>query len=726
MKNSKVKKPVTKGAAKVPTIMQLEALECGAACLCMVMAYYGKWVPLEQARKDCGVSRDGSKAKNVVIAARNYGFKATGFRCEVEGLKKSISYPCIIHWNFNHFVVLEGFKGNYAYINDPGRGEVKVSMDEFDRAFTGICLAIEPGEDFEPSGKKKSVLEYVREHLKGAGEAMVFLIITSVLGYLFGLLNPVFTKFFMDRLLTGENSGLLMPFVFLMSVLAISQIIVAFIQAIYQMKINGKIAAVGNSSFMWNVLKKPMEFFSQRLSGDILQRQGTNASIASTLVNTFTPLFLNSVMMVFYLVVMLRYSAILTLVGIAAISVNLILSRIIANKRESIMRIQVRDKGKLSAATVSGIQMVETIKASGAENGYFQKWAGYQASANTQSVRFTRLNAFLGGLPALTSQLANLTVVILGVFLTISGEFTIGAIMTFQGFLSQFMSPVMTIISAGESIQVMRTDMERIDDVMKYPEDEHFKDEPAKAEEDYSKLGGKVELRNVTFGYSRLSDPLISDFSMTLEPGSRVAFVGTSGCGKSTLSKLISGLYKPWSGEILFDGKPIKDIDRTVFTSSVAVVDQDIVLFEDTIENNIRMWNKSLKDFEITMAAKDAQIYDDIMARDGGFSGVLAEGGKDLSGGQRQRIEIARVLAQDPSIIIMDEATSALDAKTEYELVKAVKDRGITCIVIAHRLSTIRDCDEIIVMDHGKVLMRGTHEELMAKGGAYAEFVIND
>ncbi len=726
MKNSKVKKPVTKGAAKVPTIMQLEALECGAACLCMVMAYYGKWVPLEQARKDCGVSRDGSKAKNVIIAARNYGFKAKGFRCEVEGLKKSISYPCIIHWNFNHFVVLEGFKGNYAYINDPGRGEVKVSMDEFDRAFTGICLAIEPGEDFEPSGKKKSVLEYVREHLKGAGEAMVFLIITSVLGYLFGLLNPVFTKFFMDRLLTGENSGLLMPFVFLMSVLAISQIIVAFIQAIYQMKINGKIAAVGNSSFMWNVLKKPMEFFSQRLSGDILQRQGTNASIASTLVNTFTPLFLNSVMMVFYLVVMLRYSAILTLVGIAAISVNLILSRIIANKRESIMRIQVRDKGKLSAATVSGIQMVETIKASGAENGYFQKWAGYQASANTQSVRFTRLNAFLGGLPALTSQLANLTVVILGVFLTISGEFTIGAIMTFQGFLSQFMSPVMTIISAGESIQIMRTDMERIDDVMKYPEDEHFKDEPAKAEEDYSKLGGKVELRNVTFGYSRLSDPLISDFSMTLEPGSRVAFVGTSGCGKSTLSKLISGLYKPWSGEILFDGKPIKDIDRTVFTSSVAVVDQDIVLFEDTIENNIRMWNKSLKDFEITMAAKDAQIYDDIMARDGGFSGVLAEGGKDLSGGQRQRIEIARVLAQDPSIIIMDEATSALDAKTEYELVKAVKDRGITCIVIAHRLSTIRDCDEIIVMDHGKVLMRGTHEELMAKGGAYAEFVIND
>ena len=298
--------------------------------------------------------------------------------------------------------------------------------------------------------------------------------------------------------------------------------------------------------------------------------------------------------------------------------------------------------------------------------------------------------------------------------------------MTFQGFLGAFMSPAMSIISSGQAIQEMRTEMERIDDVMKYPDDEFFRDEPARDDSDYSKLGGKVELKNITFGYSKLEEPLIKDFSMTMEPGSRVAFVGSSGCGKSTLSKIVSGLYKPWSGEVLFDGKPIKDIDRTVFTSSVAVVDQDIVLFEDTIENNIRMWNKSLKDFEVIMAAKDAQIYNDIMAREGGFSGVLTEGGKDLSGGQRQRIEIARVLAQDPSVIIMDEATSALDAKTEYELVKAVKDRGITCIVIAHRLSTIRDCDEIIVLDKGNVVERGTHEELMAKGGVYTELIASD
>jgi ABC-type bacteriocin/lantibiotic exporter with double-glycine peptidase domain len=390
------------------------------------------------------------------------------------------------------------------------------------------------------------------------------------------------------------------------------------------------------------------------------------------------------------------------------------------------MRVQMRDAGKLAAATVSGIQMVETIKASGAENGYFQKWAGYQASVNAQKVKYIKLNQFLGGIPDLLSTIANAVVMILGVGLVMEGEFTLGTIMTFQGFLSSFMAPATTLISAGQTIQEMRTDMERVEDVMQYPDDVHFTDTLTKEDADYSKLSGAVELRNVTFGYSRLADPLIKDFSMEMKPGSRVAFVGSSGCGKSTLAKMISGLYQPWSGEILFDGKPISEIDRSIFTGSLAVVDQDIVLFEDTIANNIKMWDDTIEDFEMILAARDAQIYDDIMEREGGFYGKLTEGGKDLSGGQRQRLEIARVLAQDPSIIIMDEATSALDAKTEYELVKAVKDRGITCIVIAHRLSTIRDCDEIIVLDKGVVVERGTHDELYAKGGYYAELISND
>ena len=724
MKKDNIRQPVRKGVAKVPVVMQMEALECGAACLDMVLAYYGKWVPLEQVRLDCGVSRDGSNARNVLVAARSYGLEAQGFRCEVNALREEMTFPCIIHWNFNHFVVLDGFKGNYACLNDPARGEVKVPMEEFDTSFTGICLQFKPGPDFQPGGKRKSTLAFARKRLTGAGAAVAFVMLSTAVGYLFGIINPIFSRFFMDRLLTGENRDLLMPFLALLAALSLAQ--VAWVQAIYSRKINGKMAIVGSSTFMWKVLRMPMEFFSQRLSGDILQRQGTNASIAGTLVNTFAPLLLNTIMMVFYLVVMLRYSVMLTIVGLASILINLAVSRIISEKRVNITRVQMRDGGKLSAATVSGIQMVETIKASGAENGYFQKWSGYQASVNTAAVKYSRLNEYFGLIPTLVGSLASSAVIVLGVWLAMQGHFTLGMIQAFQGFLGAFMSPATTLISAGQTIQEMRTEMERVEDVMEYPSDPCFADEPLSDDKDYSKLTGHVELRNVSFGYSRLGPPLIQDFSMDLQPGSRVAFVGTSGCGKSTLSKLISGLYLPWSGEILFDGKPIREIDRSVFTGSVAVVDQDIVLFEDTIANNIKMWDESIEDFEMILAARDAQIYDDIMAREGGFYGKLTEGGKDLSGGQRQRLEIARVLAQDPSVIIMDEATSALDAKTEYELVKAVKDRGITCIVIAHRLSTIRDCDEIIVLDHGKVVERGTHEELYARGGVYAELISND
>ena len=726
MPKKKNRSPVTKGRAHVPVIMQMEALECGAASLAMVMAYYGKWVPLEQVRLDCGVSRDGSNARNMLVAARSYGFEAQGFRCETAALRDGIELPCIIHWNFNHFVVLDGFRGNYAWINDPARGEVKVPLEEFDRAFTGVCLQIVPGEDFEPSGKRKSTLAFARSRLKGAGAAVAFVLLSTVIGYLFGIINPAFSRFFMDRLLTGENRELLYPFLLLMIAMGLAQVIVSWVQAVYSLKINGKMAIVGSSEFMWKVLRMPTEFFSQRLAGDILQRQGTNASIASTLVNTLTPLLLNTLMMIVYLVVMLRCSVLLTVVGLVTIVLNLLVSQLISAKRVNITRVQLRDAGKLSAATVSGIQMVETIKSSGAENGYFQKWAGYQASVNAQSVRFARLNQILGMIPSALSAIADALVLILGVLLAMQGKFTLGMIMLFQGFLNSFMSPAMMIISAGQSLQEMRTDMERVEDVMQYPTDPHFSDAPLSEDEDYSKLSGEVEIKNISFGYSRLGQPLIRDFSMHIRPGSRVAFVGPSGCGKSTLSKLISGLYRPWSGEILFDGKPIESIDRSVFTGSVAVVDQDIVLFEDTIAGNIKMWDESIEDFEMILAARDAQIYDDIMARDGGFYGTLTEGGKDLSGGQRQRLEIARVLAQDPSIIIMDEATSALDAKTEFELVKAVKDRGITCIVIAHRLSTIRDCDEIIVLDHGEVVERGTHEELMARGGAYTELIASD
>ncbi|MBQ6803892.1 MAG: NHLP family bacteriocin export ABC transporter peptidase/permease/ATPase subunit [Clostridia bacterium] len=724
--DKKIRRPVTRGVAKVPVVMQMEALECGAASLAMVLAYYDKWIPLEQVRADCGVSRDGSNAKNVLRAARSYGLIAKGYRMEPEALKENGHFPCIIHWNFNHFLVLCGFKGDKAVLNDPAQGHYTVPMETFDKAFTGICLTFEPGEDFEPGGKPKSVLAFARKRMQGTGEAVAFTVITAVITSLIGIIQPGFSRIFLDRLLTGVNPEWITPFLWGLAGLSIVQIIIAFIQAIYSARINGKIAAVGSATYMWKVLHLPMEFFSQRMAGDIQQRKSTNANVAGSLVGTFAPLVIQAAMMVFYLVVMLRYSVMLTLVGVASIAINMAISRVISNKRINITRVQMRDSGKLAGSTVAGIEMIETIKASGAENGFFEKWSGHQASVCLQDTKFARINQYIGLIPQLVSTLTNTAVTILGVYLTMEGQFTVGMVMAFQGFLSSFMTPAQQMISAGQSLQEMRAQMERIEDVMQYPSDAVHESRKPAEEETYQKLSGGIEMKHVTFGYSRLGEPLIRDFNLTLEPGSRVAFVGTSGCGKSTLSKLISGLYQPWSGEILFDGKPMMEIDRSVFTGSLAVVDQDIILFEDTIANNIKMWDPSIEDFEMIMAARDAQLHEDIMQRDGGYNYRITEGGKDFSGGQRQRIEIARVLAQDPTIIILDEATSALDARTEYNVVNSIKDRGITCIVVAHRLSTIRDCDEIIVMDHGQVVERGTHEELMALNGFYTQLVCSE
>ena len=719
-----VPKPVEKGVVKVPVVMQMEALECGAASLTMIMHYYRKWIPLEQARVDCGVSMDGASAKNILVAARSYGMKANAWLVEPEDLMEEGPFPCIIHWGFNHFVVLCGFQGKQAILNDPARGRVKIEWEEFDREFTGVCLAFEPGEDFVPSGKPKSVIDYAKERLHGSGTAVAFVVLTTTIASLLGIIQPAFARTFLDRLLSGSNPEWLTPFILLFLLLAIVSIVVSWISAVYSLRIQGKMTSYGSASYLWKVLRLPMQFFSQRLSADIADRQATNASIASALVQTFAPLAIQSIMMVFYLVVMIHYNALLALIGVGAIILNLIVSAIVTSKRMNITRVQQRDSAKLSSATMSGITMIETIKSSGAENGFFGRWAGYQASVNTQSVSYTRLNLFLGTLPSAITAVANLAVLGIGVMLVVKGQFTEGMVMAFQGFLSSFMAPATSLINAGQSMQEMTTQMERVDDVMGYKEDPSFTPREKKAE--YQKLSGAIELKNITFGYSRLGKPQITDFSMTVKPGQKIAFVGRTGCGKSTLAKMISGLYRPWSGSITFDGVPIDEIDRDVFTGSVSVIDQDITLFEDTVSQNIKMWDDSIEDFEVTLAARDAGIYDDIVTREGGFSHKLLDGGRDLSGGQRQRLEIARALSQDPTICIMDEATSALDARTEHEVIKSVNARGITCIIIAHRLSTIRDCDEIIVLDKGKIIERGTHDELYALGGMYASLVSNE
>jgi NHLM bacteriocin system ABC transporter peptidase/ATP-binding protein len=715
---------------KVPQVMQMEALECGAACLTMILAYYGRWVPLEQVRADCGVSRDGSKASNVLAAARSYGLAAKGMSFSVSALAKKAPYPCIIFWNFNHFVVLRGIKGKYAYLNDPARGQVRVTLDEFGKSFTGIALVFEPTDAFEKGGEAPSSLKSSLSYLAGVGPAVAFVMLTAAISSLLGIFNTSLSRVFLDHVLSGENPEWLVPLTSIMALIAVLLTVVNVLNAVYLVNIQGKLAVVSSSRFMRHLLHLPMGFYSQRMVGDLQQRQAANETIAFSLIGQLAPVLINAVMLLLYLVIMVRYSLVLTLVGIVTVALNALVARYISQKRVNVARSVVTDSGKLYAVTVAGVDMIETIKAAGAENGYFQRWAGYQANVTDGRARMTAINEYLGAVPTVLSELGSISVLLVGIWLIVSGGFTPGALLAFQGFLGSFMAPVTQLIGLGQTVQEMQTQIERVEDVMRYecdvPEDSSEDEGVDASAFGREKLRGAVDLEKVTFGYSPLGKPLIEDFDLHLEPGQWVALVGGSGCGKSTIAKLVSGLYKPWSGEVRFDGTPLDEVPRSVLRSSLAVVDQDIVTFDDTVSQNVKLWDKSIEDYEVIMACRDADVHEVIAEREGGYESRILPAGRNFSGGQLQRLEIARVLAQDPTVIILDEATSALDAQTEAEVIERIRKREITCIVVAHRLSTIRDCDEIIVLDQGKVLERGTHDELLANDGAYAELVRSD
>ena len=705
----------------VPVIMQMEMVECGAASLGMVMAYYKKWLPLEQLRKDCGVSRDGCSAKQLLLAGRSYGMEANAYKLDEDELQELA--PAIIHWNFNHFVVYKGKKGGVHYLNDPGRGKVKVSQEEFDRSFTGIALSFEPTEAFQPGGSRASILGFVKRRLKNTWAAAFFIFVVGLLSAIVGIATPLFSQVFMDDILSGKNPDWFKPFMAAFIAVIGVNILTAWLRGIYQRKYNAAMAIDANSNFFWHLLRLPMDFFSQRYVGDLILRQKSNQNIAATLVQQLAPLAIQMMLMVLYLTFMLRYSLLLTLIGLGSMGLNIVLASYISTKRVDVARISERDMGKYYGVTMSCLDNIETIKAAGAENGFFSHWAGYFTNMHNSEARAGRRDQLYGVWPEMLQTLTNNAILLIGAYLIMDGEFTIGMLLAFQGFMSGFSAPAQQLFSVAEMVIEMRTQMERVEDVLKYPVQEQSN---AERSEGSGKLRGRIELKNVSFGYNKFSQPQIKDVSMTVEPGKSVAFVGTSGCGKSTLAKLITGLYQPWEGEILFDGKRRSEINSDEFTNSVAMIDQNVVMFDDTILSNIKMWDSSIEDFAMVLACRDAQIREEVVSRPEGFNTRLVKGGKNFSGGQLQRIEIATALAREPVVLIMDEATSALDAETEKHIMDSIRMMGVTLIVIAHRLSTIRDCDEIVVLDKGVVVERGTHQALMEKDGVYKQLVTCD
>ena len=703
---------------KVPQVMQMEAVECGAASLTMILAHYGKWLPLEEVRAACGVSRDGSSAKMILRAARNYGLDAKGYRTSPEGLEGK--QPAIIHWNFEHFVVFRGFdrKGR-ACLNDPGAGPVKWPMEEFRKHFTGVCLTFEPTEKFEKGGQQTSILSYIKKNMRGAGEAFWLTFAFALMAAFVALLTPLFTRIFLDEILSGKNADWTKWFFIGMGALAVYQFFVILLQTRYAKRVAGALALKGNKEYLHHLLRLPMPFFAMRNVGDLQQRMHLNQTITHSLVEVLAPQVINIGLLVLYFALMLSYSFWLTLIGLLAAAINLAIVQYFSNQRINLIRSMEQSEGQYFSATISCIDNMESIKAAGAETGFFKYWSGLWAHKFNVSGHADREQTEMALLPVLANGLVNMAVLVLGAYLILKGDLTVGMLMAFQGFMGSFLAPVNEIVNASQNIVEMRSQMERVEDVMKYPEDHR----DSKGEIQQGKLGGLLELKHVTFGYSPLQPPLIEDFNLRIDPGHSVAFVGTSGCGKSTLAKLISGLYKPWSGEILFDGRPIETISNEELTNSVAVIDQNVVLFDDTVAQNIRMWDPSIEDFTMMMACNDAQIRADIVSRPEGFGTKIIKGGQNFSGGQRQRMEMATALAKEPAVLIMDEATSALDPKTEDEVMKRIRRMGPTQIIVAHRLSTIRDCDEIIVMDQGKILQRGRHEELFAQEGFYQQLM---
>lgn len=718
-------KPPPERRVRTPTVLQMEAVECGAAALATIMGYHGKWRPLEEVRTACGVSRDGSKAKNILLGARHYGFEAKGMKARLESALAT-PFPYIAFWNFNHFLVVEGYRKGKVYLNDPGTGPRTVTLEEFDRAYTGVILVFSPGERFVRDPRPPGLLARLAPRARLVHSSIVLAVFISLTMVVPGLLVPGFSKIFIDEVLIDGKDDWLRPLLLAMVVTAIVSALLEWLRQNLLLRMETKLALADSARFVWHLLRLPITFFSQRHAGDISHRIDANDRIAMIVAGRLGESVASLLTVVFYAVVMVLFDWLLALVAIGLACVNVGIFRLLARRRADASMRMEQDFGQFQAASVTGIHAIETLKATGTDDDYFERWAGFQAKHLNNMRRLGGYNVASTAFPPLLNGLTIAAVLGLGGFRIIDGAMTVGTLVAFQALIQNFTGPIDSLVTVGGEFQELGADLARADDVFRYDRDRRYRHEDDPEGHGGDRLTGRLEMRGVTFGYSALEPALIEGFDLSLQPGARVALVGGSGSGKSTLAKLVSGLYEPWSGEILFDGVPIADIPADTLTSSIASVSQEIVLFGGTVRDNLSTWDSTLDDEAMLRALRDAEILSVVSTRGGALEAEVDEGGANFSGGQAQRLEIARALATDPSILILDEATSALDPATEQAIDEHVRRRGCTTLIVAHRLSTIRDADEIIVLDRGKVVERGTHDELLAADGAYARLIGQD